>query len=274
MTTCYPLHYSQRGHGVPLLLLHGFTGSIAEWAALIPALAPLRTVVAVDLIGHGRSPAPADPARYTMERTIADLLALLDALGHERVEALGYSLGGRVALQLAAAAPTRVRGLILESASPGIADAAERAARVAADEALAARIEQQGLAWFVDHWAGIPLFASQAALPAEERAALRARRLRGTATGYANSLRGMGAGRQTSLWTQLPQLAAPTLIISGERDARYVAIGAQMAAAMPMARQVVVPGAGHTVHLEQPRAFRDLVVRYLEHGASWLDNEG
>ena len=274
MPTWYPLHYSQHGHGFALLLLHGFTGSSAEWATLIPTLVPLRTVIAVDLIGHGRSPAPADPARYTMERAVADLLALLDTLGHAHVEVLGYSLGGRVALQLAAAAPARVRSLILESASPGIADAAERATRVAADEALAARIEQQGLAWFVDHWAGIPLFASQAALPTEERAALRARRLRGTATGYANSLRGMGAGRQTSLWAQLPQLATPTLIISGEYDAKYVAIGAQMAAAMPMARQVVVPGAGHTVHLEQPRAFRDLVVRYLEHGATWLDNEG
>ncbi len=270
----HPLHSIQRGHGVPLLLLHGFTGSISEWAELIPALTPLRTVIAVDLIGHGRSPAPTDPARYTMERAVADLLALLDALGHERVEVLGYSMGGRVALQLAAAAPARVRGLILESASPGIADAAERAARVAADEGLAARIEQQGLAWFVDHWASIPLFASQAALPAEERAALRARRLRATATGYANSLRGMGAGRQTSLWAHLPQLAMPTLIISGEHDAKYVAIGAQMAAVMPGARQAVVPGAGHTVHLEQPRAFRDLVVGYLKNGVSWLDYEG
>lgn len=269
-----PLHYIQRGHGAPLLLLHGFTGSSAEWAELIPALVPLRTVIAVDLIGHGRSPAPADLARYRMARCVADLLALLDALGHARVEVLGYSMGGRVALQLAVAAPARVRGLILESASPGIADAAERAARATADEALAARIEQEGLAWFVDHWASIPLFTSQAALPAEARAALRARRLRATATGYANSLRGMGAGRQTSLWPALPHLALPTLIISGEHDAKYVAIGARMAAAMPAARHVVVPGAGHTVHLEQPRAFRELVVRYLKHGADWLDDEG
>ncbi len=257
------LPYTRTGHGPPLLLLHGFTGSAEEWAGLIPALAPLRQVIAVDLPGHGRAPAPADPACYTMERTVADLLALLDHLGHAACEVLGYSMGGRVALHLAAAAPGRVRALILESASPGIEDPAERAARAAADAALAARIEGEGLEWFVDHWASLPLFASQARLPEAARAALRARRLRGSATGYANSLRGMGAGRQRSLWADLPALAMPALIISGELDATYVAIGARMAAAMPLARQAIVPGAGHTVHLERPEAFRELVVGYI-----------
>ncbi|MCX7789953.1 MAG: 2-succinyl-6-hydroxy-2,4-cyclohexadiene-1-carboxylate synthase [Chloroflexaceae bacterium] len=255
--------YTLTGHGPPLLLLHGFTGSAEERAGLIPALAPLRQVIAVDLPGHGRAPAPADPSCYTMERTVADLLALLDHLGHAACDILGYSMGGRVALHLAATAPARVRALVLESASPGIEDPAERAARAAADEALAARIEQEGLEWFVDHWASLPLFASQARLPEAARAALRERRLRGSATGYANSLRGMGAGRQRSLWADLPAMRVPALIISGELDEKYVAIGARMAAAMPLARQVIVPGAGHTVHLEQPEAFRDLVVGYI-----------
>ncbi len=255
--------YTLTGHGPPLLLLHGFTGSAEEWAGLVPALAPLRQVIAVDLPGHGRAPAPDDPACYTMERAVAGLLALLDHLGHAVCDVLGYSMGGRVALHLAATAPARVRALILESASPGIEDPAERAARAAADEALAARIEREGLEWFVDHWAGLPLFASQARLPEAARAALRERRLRGSATGYANSLRGMGAGRQRSLWADLPALRVPALIISGELDEKYVAIGARMAAAMPLARQVIVPGAGHTVHLEQPEAFQELVVGYI-----------
>jgi len=120
------LYVERAGSGPPLLLLHGFTGSADEWAGLIPRLTGLREVIAPDLIGHGRSSAPADPARYTMEQCVVDLLALLDSLGHERVELLGYSMGGRVALQLAAAAPGRVRSLILESASPGIEDEAER----------------------------------------------------------------------------------------------------------------------------------------------------
>lgn len=258
------LYVERAGSGPPLLLLHGFTGSAAEWDALLPRLAPLRDTLGVDLIGHGRSSAPPDPARYTIERCVADLLALLDRLGLGRVELLGYSMGGRVALQLAAAAPARVAGLILESASPGIADPAERAARVASDEALAARIEREGLGWFVDHWAGIPLFASQAQLPEAERVALRERRLRGSAIGYANSLRGMGAGRQESLWERLPALAVPMLLISGELDVKYLASNRRAAELLPDARHAVVAGAGHSVHLERPEAFAELVVRFLE----------
>ncbi|GAB4423493.1 MAG: 2-succinyl-6-hydroxy-2,4-cyclohexadiene-1-carboxy late synthase [Chloroflexi bacterium OHK40] len=258
------LFVERAGSGPPLLLLHGFTGSAAEWEALVPRLAPLREVLAVDLIGHGRSSAPADPARYRIERCVADLLALLDRLGHARADVLGYSMGGRVALQLAAHAPARVSRLILESASPGIASDAERAARAAADDALADQIEARGLEWFVDHWAALPLFASQESMLPEARAALRARRLRGSARGYANSLRGMGAGRQAPLWARLPELAIPTLLISGELDAKYVAIGAEMAARMPAARHAILPGAGHAAHLERPEAFAQLVVGYEE----------
>jgi 2-succinyl-6-hydroxy-2,4-cyclohexadiene-1-carboxylate synthase len=134
---------------------------------------------------------------------------------------------------------------------------------VASDQALAARIEGEGLEWFVDHWAAIPLFASQAALPAAERAALRERRLRGSAQGYANSLRGMGAGRQPSLWERLPELAMPALLVTGELDVKYMALGGRAAALMPNARHAIVRGAGHAVHLEQPEAFADLVVGFL-----------
>lgn len=252
------------GAGKPLLLLHGFTGSSLEWASLLPQLAPLRDVLAVDLLGHGRSSVPADTARYRMERCVADLLALLDRLGLAQVDLLGYSMGGRVAMQLVAAAPERVSRLILESASPGIAAEAERATRAAADDALAARIEREGLAWFVDYWASIALFATQAELPQAERDALRHRRLQGSVQGYANSLRGMGVGRQTSLWGRLPELATPTLLLSGELDVKYMAIGERMAASMPRACHTVVPDAGHTVHLERPEAFRELVVGFLE----------
>lgn len=258
------LAYTISGNGPGLLLLHGFTGSAAEWAQLTPQLTPLRQVLAVDLIGHGRSLAPADLARYTLERCTADVLELLDHLGLAQIDLLGYSMGGRVALQFAATHPARVRRMVLISGSPGLADPAERAARVASDEALADQLEAQGLDWFVDYWATLPLFASQATtLSAEERAALRERRRQGSALGYAHSLRGMGAGRMTSRWADLPKLGMPTLVISGEYDAKYVALGSQTAALLPNARHVIVAGAGHAVHLEQPQACADLVVRFM-----------
>ena len=189
------LHAEVAGDGPPIVLLHGFTGAADTWRGLIPALAADRTVIAPDLVGHGRSDAPADVERYRMARAAADLVALLRLLGHERAAWLGYSLGGRTALHVAARHPDAVTALVLEGASPGIADADERAARVEADEAMADRIERDGVEAFVDAWERVPLFASQLALPEATRAAIRATRTANTPTGLANSLRGMGAGR-------------------------------------------------------------------------------
>lgn len=257
------LHAALAGAGPPLLLLHGFTGSAATWRPLAERLAPLRRTIAVDLIGHGLSDAPADPARYSMEHCLADLLALLDALGLARAAVLGYSLGGRVALQLAAAAPERVSALVLESASPGLASATERAARAAADDALATAIERDGLAAFVAGWEQLPLWASQAALPAELRARLRAQRLANRRHGLANSLRGMGTGRQASLWDRLPALATPTLLLAGALDEKYTAIAQAMAAALPCAQLAIIAHAGHAIHLERFDVFTQQVITFL-----------
>src|SRR5262245_47188250 len=259
------LHIELSGTGRPLLLLHGFTGSAATWARHITRLAPHRRTIAVDLIGHGRSDAPPDPERYLMARCVEDLVALLDLLDVERADVLGYSMGGRVALHLAAAAPGRVGALVLESSSPGIADPAERRARIAADEALAETIERDGIAAFVDRWEQLPLFASQTSLPANVWAHLRAQRLQNSTIGLANRLRGMGAGRQKSLWDHLSAVHIPTLLIAGELDAKYCAIAQSMAAALPNAQQVTVPSAGHTVHLEQPDVFMDHVLNFFDH---------
>jgi 2-succinyl-6-hydroxy-2,4-cyclohexadiene-1-carboxylate synthase len=257
------LHIELSGAGRPLLLLHGFTGSAATWATFLDQLAPHFRALAPDLIGHGRSGSPPDAGRYSIERCVADLLAILDMLQLERADVLGYSMGGRVALHLACAARERVGALVLESSSPGIADPAERDARVAADEALAESIERDGLAAFVERWERLPLFASQAGLPQEVRARLHAQRLRNDPRGLANSLRGMGAGSQASLWEQLPGLGIPTLLIAGELDAKYRALAGQMQALLPNARATIIAGAGHAVHLERPQAFVQNVLEFL-----------
>ena len=140
------------GQGPPLVALHGFTGSVATWESLAQAIGGEHTVVRVDLLGHGASSRPADPRRYSLERTNADLAGVLDALGLSTASWLGYSLGGRIALSLALAAPERCGALVLESASPGIQDPAERARRAASDERLADWIEVEGVEAFVEHW--------------------------------------------------------------------------------------------------------------------------
>ena len=388
--------------GPPLLLLHGFTGSGATWLPLLAMFATRKRVVAVDLPGHGRTDAPEDPARYGIDRTVRDLLAVMDRLeslferecragsgdavasvpaghdgnentcrttvadtvvaapiaarddGHEREEdgidgpgappthtrardpergeniadyvnsplldthpqawdpehregqsdgpgvlsasavawggederqagraaapvgsdprgdaregwaVLGYSMGGRVALHLALAAPERVASLVLEGASPGIADGDERRQRQEADWALAARIEREGIGPFVDYWEALPLFASQRRLPDGVQAGLRAGRLATVPLGLANSLRAAGAGAQEALHERLGALAMPVLLIAGEWDEKYRQLMGEMAGYLPRPRMAIIEGAGHAAHLEQPERFATAVAGFLE----------
>ena len=259
------LHAEVAGAGPPLVLLHGFTGSSGTWSGLTAALAADYTVIAPDLIGHGRSDAPGDVDRYRMSRAVDDLVALVRQLGHERAAWLGYSMGGRTALQLVVQHPEAVEALILEGTSPGIADGDERAARVASDEAMAERIERDGVEVFVDTWERVPLFATQLSLPAETRAAIRATRTANTATGLANSLRGMGAGAQDPLLDRVAAITVPTLLIAGELDTKYVEIARDMARTMPDATMHLIEGAGHAAHLERLEAFRRPLLEFLRH---------
>jgi 2-succinyl-6-hydroxy-2,4-cyclohexadiene-1-carboxylate synthase len=170
----------------------------------------------------------------------------LAALAPERFTLCGYSMGGRVAMALAMRVPERVERLVLISASPGLANDGERAARRGADEALAERIEAIGVAAFARAWATQPLFAGQSR---EVAAAAHADRLRRSAEHHAAQLRGLGTGVMPPLWERLGELTMPVSVLVGERDRKFRAIAEQMG--FPT---VIVPGAGHTVHLEAPAA--------------------
>ena len=260
-------HVRIEGAGPPLVLLHGFTGSAATWSACTATWARRYCVVAVDFIGHGRSDAPHDVTRYTMDSCVADLEAIADALALEKVRLLGYSMGGRVALHWALKHPERLAALMLESCSPGIADPKERAARRASDDRLAEQLDRGDLAAFVDWWERLPLFATEQNMPAQARAKLRAERMGNRPHGLANALRGLGAGAQSPLWERLPELALPALVLAGELDTKYVAITQATAAALPDAEWVVIEGAGHAIHRERPDVFAQCVDDFLRRRA-------
>jgi 2-succinyl-6-hydroxy-2,4-cyclohexadiene-1-carboxylate synthase len=250
-------------HAPTLVLLHGFTGSAATWAPHMIAWRDTCTTIAIDALGHGASDAPEYPQRYALPHAAMDIVAVLDHVNIERCVLLGYSMGGRVALQTAIAAPDRIAALALESASPGLRTAKERAARVEADERLAQHLERDGIAAFVDMWEQLPLWASRQRLPEATRLAERTQRLRNNPHGLAQSLRGAGTGTQAPLHDYLKEIRIPVLLIAGEQDAKFCAIAREMHAALPNAQPAIIPGVGHTVHLEAPNTFDSLVSDFV-----------
>lgn len=256
-------HLEECGSGTPVVMLHGFTGSTRTWRPLMSTIGQAFRCIAIDLPGHGQSEAPQEADRYRMERIAVDLTGLLKQLAAAPAHWLGYSMGGRLALYIACRHPELVRSMVLESASAGLREPSEREARIAQDTVLANRIENEGIPRFADYWQSIPLFDTQKHLPEKAQAAMRQQRLSNSASGLANSLRGMGTGAQPELWSELGNLAMPMMLIAGEKDAKFVSINRQMAAAIPHARLEIVAGSGHAVHLEVSHQYGDLVMRFL-----------
>ena len=253
-------HFEVEGSGAALVLLHGFTGSSENWAEIRPTLNDHFTTITIDLLGHGQSDSPTEPVRYEMEHAADDLAIIFTKVGVASVNLLGYSMGGRLALYTAITHPALVHTLILESASPGLETDAERLARIQSDDQLAEAIERDGLAAFVEYWTSLPLFATQTDTVHER---LRAQRLKNNPLGLANSLRGMGAGVQSSLWHRLNEVTCPTLLITGESDDKFTGIARKMAAQIADTRVKTVSDTGHTVHVEQPIAYSQTIVDFL-----------
>jgi 2-succinyl-6-hydroxy-2,4-cyclohexadiene-1-carboxylate synthase len=232
---------TRRGHGERVVLVHGFTQTGRSWDTIASRLAQRYEVVTVDAPGHGDS--------GDVRAALPDGAALLGATGGSATY-VGYSMGGRLCLHLAVARPDLVRRLVLISATAGIEDAGERAARRVADDELAASIERHGVDAFLDRWLALPLFAS---LPRDAAGA--DDRRRNTAPGLASSLRLAGTGMQEPLWDRLGVLDMPVLVVAGALDEKYVAIAERLAKLIPNSTLHVVEGAGHAVHLEHPDDF-------------------
>lgn len=255
------LHGVASGRGLPLVLLHGFTGSTDTWAGFRADLDREYRVVAFDLPGHGQSSAPEKHERYSLDRFAVDMANALDQLALERVVVLGYSMGGRAALRFAGQYAERTAALVLISTSSGIRDETARRMRVASDEALAESIERDGIAAFVDRWERLPLWASQQVQSADWRSRLRSQRMNNDPVGLANSLRGAGAGIAEPV---VPgDIIAPVLILAGALDHAYVEQGRTLAAELPDSRLEMVDGAGHAIHLERPESLARVVRTFL-----------
>jgi 2-succinyl-6-hydroxy-2,4-cyclohexadiene-1-carboxylate synthase len=228
-----------------VVLLHGFGGTRRAWDGVVALLDPERyRPLALDLPGHGEAADAGRPIGF------ADCeQAVLDA-APERFTLVGYSMGGRIAMHVALAAPARVERLVLVSCSPGIEDPDERAARRASDEALARDLEEIPFEEFIERWRTQPLFAED---PPEVGALAREDQRRNRPDALAAAMRGLGTGEMQPLWDRLGELRMPVTVLVGERDPKFVALGRRMVGLMADAELVVARG-GHGLALENPAA--------------------
>ena len=256
-------HVEIHGEGFPLVLLHGFTGDSTTWKSLLGELGQKRKLIAIDIIGHGKSDSPSDVNKYDIVSVAHDLKQILDDLRIQSTDMLGYSMGGRLALSFAVEYPRYLRKLVLESSSPGLKTEEERKKRQIQDEKLAEFIKENGIESFVQYWENIPLFASQKKLPQEKQAEIKKQRLQNTMIGLSNSLIGMGTGSQPPWWDAIRQLSVDTLLLTGSLDEKFCQIADQMVSIMPNGQIFTFVECGHAIHVEQPEKFGTIVDRFL-----------
>ena len=302
-----------RAHGtstVPIVLVHGFAQQASTWDDTARLLADAGArCFGFELAGHGAGACSAggDPAErpdfFDLCFQARALLAFCRVVAHDAGVApvlVGYSMGGRVALQAACLAADDLRGggeldrtalrssaafaprgrdrhldaiaaLILESAGTGPVDDAAREALRERNFAWAARVRDEGVSAFMDWWAGLPLFGSQRILPDEQRERLRAGRLANDAESLALSFERAGAhampSRQETVRAlcELSRRGIPVSYLAGELDVKYCKVLADLRTESQGAISCrVVPAAGHNIHFEQPEAFGAILEEVVE----------
>lgn len=257
------LHVDSTGAGAPLVLLHGFGMHGGLFASLVDALAADRRVLVVDLPGHGRSPpAPA----FTLEMLVDAVDAAIAT--HARLDVVGWSLGGQVALEWARVRPSRIRKLVLVATTPSFI------ARAGWPHAMSAlTLARFGDELRADYRLTLARFLALQVHGSEAgRATLGKLRTllfeRGEPAPTALAA-ALGLLRETDLRETLPSIATPALVIGGERDV-IVPIEAtrRLAAALPNARHATIAGAAHAPFLSHAGAFVDAVRAYLDDRAA------
>jgi pimeloyl-ACP methyl ester carboxylesterase len=240
------IHYEVHGSGTPLLLTHGYSSTAAMWQGQIAALSKHHKLVLWDMRGHGQSDYPDDPRAYSEALTVGDMAALLDAVGAERAIVGGLSLGGYMSLAFYRAHPERVRALLIIDTGPGFKKDDAREAWNRRAQETADRFEREGLAVLKSL--------------SRERSSVSHR----DAAGLARAARGMLTQRDARVIESLPDIKVPALVVVGADDAPFLAASDYMATKIPGAKKVVIPAAGHAVNIDQPQAFADAVLPFLD----------
>ena len=240
------IYYEVHGSGPPLILTHGYSSTSTMWKGQIEALSKHHELIVWDMRGHGQSDYPADPAAYSEALTVADIAALLDKVGAAKAIVGGLSLGGYMSLAFYRAHPERVRALLIIDTGPGFKKDDAREVWNARARATADRFDREGL--------DVLKSASRERSTVSHRDAL----------GLAHAARGMLTQRDAKVIEVLPQIKVPALVVVGADDTPFLAASDYMAAKIPGAKKAVIPAAGHAVNIDQPQAFIEAVMPFLD----------
>ncbi|MDZ7659794.1 2-succinyl-6-hydroxy-2,4-cyclohexadiene-1-carboxylate synthase [Fodinibius sp.] len=247
----YAVQIHQRDDSLPwLLMLHGFMGDHRVFDHLIDKLTVSCNPVSIDLLGHGQSSKPTDPARYNESHQIDDIVKLIYGLNLSPLLLYGYSMGGRLALKTALHKPTLFNGLALESTNCGISDPQKRKDRQKVDAARAKRIEED-FEKFLANWSKLDLFKSPASTDENLARKYQNIQLEQSPNALANSLYGFGAGSMSPACDALSTLDLPVLLLAGSADKKYQCINQYLLEQLPNATFSSIK-AGHRIHLDNP----------------------
>jgi len=240
------IHYEVHGDGPPLILTHGYSSTSAMWTGQVEALSKHHRLILWDMRGHGRSDYPNDGALYSEALTVGDIAALLDEVGAKKAIVGGLSLGGYMSLAFYRAHPERVSALLIIDTGPGFKKDDARAAWNKRALDTAERFDREGL----------EVLKSASC----ERSSVSHR----DARGLALAARGMLTQRDARVIEVLPEIKVPSLVVVGADDAPFLAASDYMAAKIPGAQKAVIPAAGHAVNIDQPEAFIEAVLPFLD----------
>ena len=238
------LYYEVHGEGVPVLLTHGYSSSSHMWEGQVGPFSKRYQLITWDMRGHGKSDYPADQGAYSEEATVADMAGILDAVGAKTAVIGGLSLGGYMSLAFHLVHPERTQALLIIDTGPGYKKDEPRAGWNATAIKRAERLETEGL----------PKSGGAETRTAPHR----------SADGLAKAARGMLTQRNARVIESLPNIAVPSLVVVGADDAPFIAASDYMAAKIPGAKKLVIPGAGHASNIDQPAAFNDGVLGFLD----------
>lgn len=240
------IYYEVHGSGPALILTHGYSATAQMWKGQIEPLSKKHKLIIWDMRGHGQSDYPADQSAYSEDHTVADMAAILDEVGAKTAIVGGLSLGGYMSLAFYRKHPERVRSLLIIDTGPGFKkddarDGWNKTALTRADT-----LEKDGLATL------------------KNGSAERAYAVHRDALGLAKAARGMLTQSNANVINSLPDIKVPSIVVVGSKDTPFIAASDYMAAKIPGAQMAVIDDAGHASNIDQPKAFNEALVSFLD----------